>query len=127
MNNKPKKLPFTVVMLGMVSFFNDMASEMIYPIIPIFLTTVLHTSIPIVGFIEGFVEALASISKYIFGTYSDYLQKRKVFVTVGYSLAAISKILIGLAFGWAKGFCAPNIKSPMEPKEITFFFSGCVF
>jgi len=100
MNNKPKKLPFTVVMLGMVSFFNDMASEMIYPIIPIFLTTVLHTSIPIVGFIEGFVEALASISKYIFGTYSDYLQKRKVFVTVGYSLAAISKILIGLAFGW---------------------------
>ena len=100
MNNKPKKLPFTVVMLGMVSFFNDMASEMIYPIIPIFLTTVLHTSIPIVGFIEGFVEALASISKYIFGTYSDYLQKRKVFVTVGYSLAAISKILIGLSFGW---------------------------
>ena len=100
MNNKPKKIPFTVVMLGMVSFFNDMASEMIYPIIPIFLTTVLHTSIPIVGFIEGFVEALASISKYIFGTYSDYLQKRKVFVTVGYSLAAISKILIGLAFGW---------------------------
>ncbi|MEK7598028.1 MAG: MFS transporter [Patescibacteria group bacterium] len=100
MNNKPKKLPFTVVMLGMVSFFNDMASEMIYPIIPIFLTTVLHTSIPIVGFIEGFVEALASISKYIFGTYSDYLQKRKIFVTVGYSLAAISKILIGLAFGW---------------------------
>ena len=100
MNNKSKKLPFTVVMLGMVSFFNDMASEMIYPIIPIFLTTVLHTSIPIVGFIEGFVEALASISKYIFGTYSDYLQKRKVFVTFGYSLAAISKILIGLAFGW---------------------------
>lgn len=100
MNNKPKKLPFTVVMLGMVSFFNDMASEMIYPIIPIFLTTVLHTSIPIVGFIEGFVEALASISKYIFGTYSDYLQKRKIFVTIGYSFAAISKILIGLAFGW---------------------------
>ena len=100
MNNKSKKLPFTVVMLGMVSFFNDMASEMIYPIIPIFLTTVLHTSIPIVGFIEGFVEALASISKYIFGVYSDYLQKRKIFVTIGYSFAAISKILIGLAFGW---------------------------
>lgn len=100
MNNKPKKLPFTVIILGLVSFFNDMASEMIYPIVPIFLTTVLHTSIPIVGFIEGFVEALASISKYIFGAYSDYLQKRKVFVTVGYSFAAISKILIGIAFGW---------------------------
>lgn len=73
---------------------------MIYPIVPIFLTTVLHTSIPIVGFIEGLVEAIASITKYFFGAYSDYLQKRKVFVTVGYSFAAVSKVLIGLAFGW---------------------------
>ena len=100
MNNRPKKLPFTVVVLGLVSFFNDLASEMIYPIVPIFLTTVLHTSIPIVGFIEGFVEALASITKYFFGAFSDYLRKRKIFVTVGYSFGAISKLLIGLAFGW---------------------------
>lgn len=98
--HKIKRPPFTVVILGLVSFFNDLASEMIYPIVPIFLTTVLHTSIPIVGFIEGLVEALASISKYFFGAYSDYLQKRKVFVTVGYSFAAVSKLLIGLAFGW---------------------------
>ena len=95
-----KRPPFTVVVLGLVSFFNDLASEMIYPIVPIFLTTVLHTSIPIVGFIEGLVEALASITKYFFGAYSDYLQKRKVFVTVGYSFGAVSKLLIGLAFGW---------------------------
>jgi MFS family permease len=73
---------------------------MIYPIIPIFLTTVLHTSIPIIGFIEGFVEAIASITKYFFGTYSDFLQKRKLFVVLGYSFAAVSKILIGLAFVW---------------------------
>ena len=98
--NKSRKLPFTVVALGFVSFFNDLASEMIYPIVPIFLTTVLHTSIPIVGFIEGFVEAVASIAKYFFGAYSDYLQKRKIFVTLGYSFGAVSKILIGLAFGW---------------------------
>lgn len=97
---KFKKPPFTVVVLGFVSFFNDLASEMIYPIIPIFLTTVLHASIPIVGLIEGFVEALASITKYFFGAYSDYLQKRKIFVTVGYSFGAVSKLLIGLAFGW---------------------------
>jgi len=95
-----KRPPFTVVVLGLVSFFNDLASEMIYPIVPLFLTTVLHTSIPIVGFIEGLVEALASITKYFFGAYSDYLQKRKAFVTVGYSFAAVSKVLIGLAFGW---------------------------
>lgn len=99
-SNQTKKLPFTVVILGLVSFFNDLASEMIYPIVPLFLTMVLHTSIPIVGLIEGFVEAVASISKYFFGAYSDYLRKRKVFVTVGYSFAAVSKILIGLAFGW---------------------------
>lgn len=54
-----KRPPFTVVILGLVSFFNDLASEMIYPIVPIFLTAVFHTSIPVVGFIEGFVEALS--------------------------------------------------------------------
>jgi len=95
-----KQIPRTVFALGLVSFFNDLASEMIYPIVPIFLTTVLHTSIPIVGFIEGLAEAVASVTKYLFGTYSDYLKKRKIFVTLGYSFGAVSKILIGLAFGW---------------------------
>ena len=64
-----------VFFLGLVSFFNDLASEMIYPLVPLFLTSVLHTSIPIVGFIEGLVEAVASITKYFFGAYSDYLKK----------------------------------------------------
>lgn len=95
-----KKVPYTVFILGLVSFFNDLASEMIYPIIPLFLTTVLHTSIPIIGFIEGFAEAVASITKYLFGTYSDYLKKRKIFVTLGYSFGAISKLLIGMAYAW---------------------------
>src|SRR5437868_14076660 len=95
-----KKIPFTVVMLGLVSFFNDLASEMIYHIVPIFLTTVLHTSIPIIGFIEGIDESVASITKYFFGTYSDYLRKRKIFVTLGYSFGAVSKLLIGFAYTW---------------------------
>src|SRR5690242_12856430 len=73
---------------------------MIYPLVPLFLTTVLHTAIPIIGFIEGLVEAIASITKYFFGAYSDYLKKRKIFVTLGYSFGAVSKLLIGLAFGW---------------------------
>jgi MFS family permease len=97
---KLKLPPFTVIILGLVSFFNDLASEMIYPLVPLFLTTVLHTSIPIIGLIEGLVEAVASISKYFFGTYSDYLKKRKIFVTLGYSFGAVSKLFIGLAFGW---------------------------
>ncbi len=95
-----RKIPRTVFILGLVSFFNDLASEMIYPIVPIFLTTVLHTSVPILGFIEGFAEATASIGKYLFGTYSDYLRKRKIFVTLGYSFGAVSKALIGLAASW---------------------------
>jgi len=95
-----KKIPRNVFLLGLVSFFNDLASEMIYPIIPLFLTTVLHASIPVVGFIEGFAESKAALTKYFFGTYSDYLKKRKMFVIGGYFLGAISKGLIGLAAFW---------------------------
>lgn len=95
-----QKVPRTVWILGIVSFFNDLASEMVYPIVPIFLATVLHTSIPIIGLIEGFAEGIASIGKFVFGAYSDVVKKRKIFVTVGYSLGAISKLLIGLATGW---------------------------
>src|SRR3989344_3255431 len=95
-----KKLPHNVIILGLVSFFNDLASEMIYPLVPIFLTSVLHASVPVVGFIEGIVEAVASLTKYFFGAFSDYVKKRKIFVVGGYSMGAISKLLIGLAFGW---------------------------
>ena len=95
-----KRVPRTVFVLGLVSFFNDVASEMIYPIVPIFLTTVLHASIPVIGFIEGFAESVASITKYLFGTYSDYLKKRKIFVVLGYSFGSVSKLLIGLSFAW---------------------------
>ncbi len=95
-----KKVPRNVFILGLVSFFNDFASEMIYPIVPIFLTSVLHTSIPVIGFIEGTAEAVASISKYGFGTFSDYSRKRKVFVVWGYSFGAVSKLLTGLAYTW---------------------------
>ncbi len=95
-----KKIPKNVFLLGLVSFFNDLASEMIYPIVPVFLTTVLHASVPVIGFIEGFAESTAAITKYLFGTYSDYLKKRKMFVVGGYSMAAISKILIGLSYFW---------------------------
>src|SRR3990167_11303498 len=95
-----KKIPRNVILLGLVSFFNDVASEMIYPIIPIFLTTILGTPIAVIGFIEGIAEATASLSKFIFGYVSDYFQKRKPFVVAGYSLGTISKMLIGLAYSW---------------------------
>ncbi len=98
--NMKNKIPRNVFLLGLVSFFNDVASEMIFPIVPIFLTTVLGTPVAIVGLIEGFAEFTASISKFIFGFISDYFQKRKPFVVLGYSFGALSKILIGLANTW---------------------------
>lgn len=94
------KIPRNVLLLGLISFFNDVASEMIYPIVPIFLTTVLGTPIPVLGFIEGIAEATASLSKFIFGYVSDYYQRRKPFVVAGYALGTLSKALIGLAHVW---------------------------
>jgi MFS family permease len=89
-----------VFVLGLVSFFNDVASEMIYPIVPIFLTTVLGAPVAIVGLIEGIAESTASVLKVVSGWLSDKLQKRKPFVVAGYSFSAISKILLSLAFSW---------------------------
>jgi MFS family permease len=89
-----------VFVLGLVSFFNDVASEMIYPIIPIFLTSVLGAPVAIVGLIEGIAESTASVLKVISGWFSDKWQKRKPFVVAGYSFSAISKILLSLAFSW---------------------------
>jgi len=89
-----------VLVMGLVSFFNDFASEMIYPIVPIFLTTVLGAPVAVVGVIEGIAESTASFLKVISGWLSDKLQKRKSFAVAGYCLSTISKVVIGLAFGW---------------------------
>jgi len=101
---KAKKNKFgistNVFVLGLVSFFNDVASEMIYPIVPIFLTSVLGTPVAIIGLIEGIAESTASVLKVVSGWLSDKLQKRKPFVVAGYSFSAISKILLSLAFSW---------------------------
>lgn len=89
-----------VFALGLVSFFNDVASEMIYPIVPIFLTSVLGAPVAIVGLIEGIAESTASILKVVSGWLSDKFQRRKPFIVAGYSFSAISKIILSLAFSW---------------------------
>ena len=73
---------------------------MIYPIVPIFLTSVLHVPVSIVGLIEGIAEGTASFMRFLSGYISDRFYKRKIFVTLGYSLSTISKPIIGLAFSW---------------------------
>ncbi len=95
-----------VFILGLVSFFNDVASEMIYPLVPIFLTSVIGAPVAIVGFIEGVAESTASILKVISGWLSDKWRKRKSFIFMGYSFSALSKILLGLAFSWPWVFSA---------------------
>jgi MFS family permease len=89
-----------VFILGLVSFFNDIASEMIYPIVPIFLTSVLQAPASVVGLIEGIAESTASLLKAFSGWFSDKLKKRKIFITGGYSLSTFSKLIIGFAQSW---------------------------
>lgn len=95
-----KVLNPTVIRLGLISLFADIASEMLYPITPIFLTTVLGASMFSVGLIEGVAEGIASLLKTYSGKWSDQLQKRKTFIWVGYLFAAVSKPLIGMASSW---------------------------
>ena len=78
-----------VFVLGLVSFFNDVASEMIYPLVPIFLTSVLGAPVAIVGLIEGIAESTASVLKVVSGWLSDKWRKRKPFVVAGYSFSGI--------------------------------------
>jgi MFS family permease len=98
--NKEQVLNPTVVKLGLVSFFADVASEMLYPITPIFLTTVLGASMASLGMIEGIAEALASLLKIYSGSWSDRISRRKPFIVIGYLLGAISKPFIGLSTSW---------------------------
>ncbi len=99
-NKDEKVLNATVVKLGLVSFFADVASEMLYPITPIFLTTVLGASMASLGLIEGIAEALASLLKTYSGSWSDSISKRKPFIITGYFLGAISKPFIGISHSW---------------------------
>lgn len=91
-----KKLPRAVWVLGWVSLLMDTASEMLYPIGPIYLTVVLGAPVGWLGVIEGLAEAVAGISKNYFGALSDALGRRRPLVSIGYALSALSKPLPAL-------------------------------
>lgn len=90
------KISRQVFILGMVSLFTDIASEMLYPVTPIFLTTVLGSSMAVVGIIEGISEFTAGILKGYFGNLSDKVGKRSIFILLGYGISAIVKPLPGI-------------------------------
>jgi len=93
-------LPANVVLLGAVSLFNDAASEMIYPLLPLFLTATLGAGPEALGVIEGVAESTASFLKLASGYLSDRVRARKRWLVGGYLLANLTRPLIGLATGW---------------------------
>jgi len=90
-----KNITRTVWILSFVSLTTDMASEMLYPIMPIYLKTI-GFSIVLIGILEGVAEAVAGLSKGYFGKLSDNSGKRVPFVQIGYMLSAISKPMMAL-------------------------------
>jgi MFS family permease len=95
-----KVLNQTVFRLGLVSLFADISTEMLYPITPIFLASVLGASFTSIGIIEGIAEGLASLLKIFAGAYVDRLGRHKWMVAIGYFLSTIAKPLIGGAHSW---------------------------
>jgi len=85
--------------LSAVSFFTDVASEMIYPLLPLFLTTVLGASAAAIGVIEGIAETISSLLRLPAGWLSDRLGRRKPLILLGYGIAAVARPLIGLSQG----------------------------
>jgi MFS family permease len=96
-NHSLREIPSGVWALGLVSMLMDVSSEMIHALLPIYLVTVLGTSMVTVGVIEGIAEATASITKIFSGALSDWLGKRKLLAVLGYGLAAFTKPVFPLA------------------------------
>ncbi|MEX0751628.1 MAG: MFS transporter, partial [Xanthobacteraceae bacterium] len=92
-----REIPGGIWALGIVSLLMDVSSEMIHALFPLYLVTVLGTSMLTVGVIEGIAEATASITKIFSGALSDRLGKRKLLAAVGYGLAAFTKPVFPLA------------------------------
>jgi MFS family permease len=90
-----KKIPLTVLMLGIVSLFTDAATEMIYPLIPVYVAA-LGSGAIILGIIEGVAETTAAMLKLISGIISDKTGKRKILVLIGYTISSLFRPLTGI-------------------------------
>ncbi len=92
-------IPKNVKTLSWVSFFQDASSEMLYPVMPLFITAVLGAPVAVLGLIEGVAEGTAAVTKAWSGRLSDRYRRRPLIVA-GYTMSSISKPMIGLATGW---------------------------
>jgi MFS family permease len=89
-----------VIIVGVVSFLTDASSEMIVPILPLFLTETLLAPLFVVGLLEGLAESTASILKAVSGFWSDRVRRRRPFMLGGYSISAVSKLLFAFSTLW---------------------------
>lgn len=93
-------LPRTVWLIGLISLVNDSASEMLYPLMPLYLASVLMAGPKALGIIEGIAEATSSIFKLVSGVIVDRTKKAKPWIVLGYTLAGIGRPLIAIANSW---------------------------
>ena len=98
-NENDKELSKNVYLLGFTSFLNDMSSEMIMPILPMFITSVGGGSLSI-GLVGGLRDFISNILMVLIGYCSDKVRKRKIFVILGYLTSSIFKLLLGLSKSW---------------------------
>ncbi len=89
-----------VTIAGFVSFFMDVSSEMIYPLVPLFLANVLGVNKSVIGLIEGIAESTASLLKVFSGWFSDRIGNRKWLMAIGYGISTLSRPIVALATGW---------------------------
>lgn len=95
-----RSLPRSVWLLGFISLMNDAASEMVYPLLPLFLAGMLGAGPRVLGLIEGLAEAVSSLLKLASGVWSDRMRRAKPFVVGGYGVAGLARTLIAAATGW---------------------------
>ncbi|KXW55463.1 MFS transporter [Ferrovum sp. PN-J185] len=93
-------LPKTVWLIGFISLLNDSASEMIYPLLPFYIVSVLGAGPKILGLIEGIAEATASLFKLLSGIIVDRTKKSKIFIIIGYAVPSIGRPILSIITSW---------------------------
>jgi MFS family permease len=99
--NTKKKGILNVVFIGMLRFFTDLITEMVYPLIPLYLTAVFGVTPALIGLIEGIAESLASLLRVYSGYISDRFQRKKALAFTGYATGIIYKLILIFTMSWA--------------------------
>ena len=98
-NSLLRGLTRNIIIVGFVSLFTDLSSQMVFPLIPLYLVSI-GASAWVVGLVEGAAESTASLLKVFSGYWSDKIKRRKPFVLGGYGLSSITKPLFAFAYSW---------------------------